>query len=124
MLTEGTPPPPHPHSFAPPTHPPLPISCTGQDWMRLVRARGIPPVPRSIPLSEIAKHCTKDDAWMAINGRVYDVSPYMDFHPGGVPELVRGAGKDATALFNSFHPWYAARALVRGRGGGVAALQA
>lgn len=45
------------------------------------------------------------DAWMALNGKVYNVSPYADFHPGGVPELLRGAGRDGTKLFGEVHPW-------------------
>jgi cytochrome b involved in lipid metabolism len=45
------------------------------------------------------------DAWMALNGKVYNISPYADFHPGGVPELLRGAGKDGTKLFGEIHPW-------------------
>ena len=31
---------------------------------------------------------------------MYNVSAYMDFHPGGIPEMMRGAGKDATSLFD------------------------
>ncbi|KAK7416350.1 hypothetical protein QQX98_005295 [Neonectria punicea] len=45
------------------------------------------------------------DAWMALNGKVYNVTPYADFHPGGVPELMRGAGRDATKLYGEIHPW-------------------
>ncbi|KAL7924083.1 hypothetical protein ACQKWADRAFT_287205 [Trichoderma austrokoningii] len=45
------------------------------------------------------------DAWMAINGKVYNVTPYARFHPGGVPELMRGAGRDGTKLFGEIHPW-------------------
>lgn len=45
------------------------------------------------------------DAWMALNGKVYNISPYADFHPGGVPELMRGAARDGTALFGEVHPW-------------------
>ena len=29
----------------------------------------------------------------------------MDYHPGGVDELLRGAGIDATSLFNEVHQW-------------------
>lgn len=45
------------------------------------------------------------DAWMAINGKVYNVTPYAKFHPGGVQELMRGAGRDGTKLFWEIHPW-------------------
>lgn len=36
---------------------------------------------------------------------VYDVTSYMDYHPGGRGELLRGAGTDATQLFNEYHAW-------------------
>lgn len=47
------------------------------------------------------------DAWGTWQGRVYNLTPYRDFHPGGVGELMRGAGKVGTAerLFNEVHPW-------------------
>ena len=36
---------------------------------------------------------------MALGGKVFDVTRYIDYHPGGRDELLRGAGVDATALF-------------------------
>lgn len=33
-------------------------------------------------------------------GMVYNVSAYMDFHPGGEAELMRAAGIDSTDLFD------------------------
>lgn len=30
---------------------------------------------------------------------------YIQYHPGGVPKLMMGAGKDCTSLFNKYHPW-------------------
>jgi len=35
-----------------------------------------------------------------LSGRVYNVTHYMDFHPGGDAELMRGVGQDGTSLFN------------------------
>lgn len=57
------------------------------DWIRLSNSgedlsgqRGrITP----ITLDELAKHKYRNDAWLAINGQVYNVTRYMDFHPGG-----------------------------------------
>lgn len=45
------------------------------------------------------------DAWTAYGGKVYNVTPYVPFHPGGKGELLRGAGKDGTRLFGEVHPW-------------------
>ncbi|KAI0876955.1 hypothetical protein GGS24DRAFT_449621 [Hypoxylon argillaceum] len=45
------------------------------------------------------------DAWTALGGRVYNMSPYLPFHPGGEPELLRAAGRDGTRLFGEIHPW-------------------
>ncbi|KAI0976833.1 hypothetical protein F4678DRAFT_125863 [Xylaria arbuscula] len=45
------------------------------------------------------------DAWTALSGRVYNITPYVPFHPGGEPELLRAAGRDGTRLFGEIHPW-------------------
>ena len=37
---------------------------------------------------------------VVLAGKVYNLTPYMKFHPGGVDELMRGAGKDCTILFD------------------------
>lgn len=42
---------------------------------------------------------------MSIRGKVYDVTAYTEFHPGGAEELMRGAGLDATELFAEAHAW-------------------
>lgn len=42
---------------------------------------------------------------MALNGAVYNVTHYMDFHPGGWEELIKGVGRDATDMFNEVHKW-------------------
>ena len=33
-------------------------------------------------------------------GVVYNITPYFKFHPGGKEELMEGAGKDCTLLFD------------------------
>lgn len=52
-----------------------------------------------ITLSELKEHNTPDDAWAAFSGKVYNITPYLPFHPGGQKELLRAAGRDGTKLF-------------------------
>jgi cytochrome b involved in lipid metabolism len=47
----------------------------------------------------LKQHNKKDDAWTAISGKVYNVTPYLPYHPGGEKELMRVAGRDGTKLF-------------------------
>lgn len=42
-------------------------------------------------------------AWLAIDGLVYDATPYLDEHPGGSDPIVLNAGTDASAEFAATH---------------------
>lgn len=44
-------------------------------------------------------------AWSSWQGRVYNITPYLPFHPGGEAELMKAAGRDGTKLFMDVHPW-------------------
>ncbi|CAK9056151.1 Cytochrome b2 [Durusdinium trenchii] len=60
-------------------------------------------ISRNIPLSEVNRHCIPEDCWVALNGKVYDLSEFMDRHPGGPTTIVDWAGKDASKFFNDIH---------------------
>ena len=44
-------------------------------------------------------------AWSSWQGKVYNITPYLPFHPGGEAELMKCAGRDGTKLFMDAHPW-------------------
>ena len=64
---------------------------------------GGPSETRIVTKEELSRHNTESDAWMAIRGKVYNISKYLDYHPGGVPILMPEAGTDATLLFDKHH---------------------
>ena len=44
----------------------------------------------------MAPHSSREDVWMSIHGKVYDVTKYLEDHPGGEEVLMDRGGKDAT----------------------------
>lgn len=52
---------------------------------------------------EVAKHNTAESAWVIVDGKVYDITKFMDKHPGGREMLLLSAGRECTDLFNSYH---------------------
>jgi len=52
---------------------------------------------------EVAKHNTADDCWVILGGKVYDVTDFLDDHPGGKKAILVYAGRDATEEFEMLH---------------------
>ena len=48
---------------------------------------------------EVAKHNKVDDAWVVIAGKVYNITNFLDEHPGGEEIIFENAGGDATENF-------------------------
>ncbi|XP_030474250.1 cytochrome b5 domain-containing protein RLF [Syzygium oleosum] len=81
------------------------------DWLKLTRT--LPDLAglkgqsnrRPISMEEVKQHQQDGSMWTVLKGRVYNISPYMKFHPGGVDMLMKAVGKDCTSLFNKYHAW-------------------
>jgi cytochrome-b5 reductase len=90
-----------------------------RDWIALMQGptdlsgRNGAPLRRDITLEEVARHRTPEDGWTALRGKVYNLGPYLKYHPGGDRILLGGSlGRDCTALFNKNHAWVNADALL------------
>ncbi|ETI25286.1 hypothetical protein G647_04661 [Cladophialophora carrionii CBS 160.54] len=53
--------------------------------------------------AEVANHNHRKSCWIAIHGKVYDVTEFLDEHPGGAQIILKSAGQDATAEYESVH---------------------
>lgn len=52
---------------------------------------------------EVAKHNKNEDCWVIIRDQVYDVSKFINDHPGGADSIMIYAGGDATEQFELMH---------------------
>lgn len=55
-----------------------------------------PPATGTYSLVELAAHASGDDCWLAINGKVYDLTGYLPRHPAPAPILQAWCGREAS----------------------------
>jgi cytochrome-b5 reductase len=104
------------------------------NWMTLQQNNknmsGVQVPGKVVTREELRQHKTMETGvWTSLKGNVYNITPYLEYHPGGIDELMKGAGKDCTckgffffffyvgfafllrtdsfylALFNKKHAW-------------------
>ena len=63
----------------------------------LAQRKGQPIRYRDITKEEVKQHNKIHDGWIILRGNVYNLSPYIHYHPGGVNILTKNVlGKDVT----------------------------
>lgn len=70
---------------------------------------------KTVTLAELKEHKTKSTGvWFAISGKVYDVTKFLNEHPGGEEVLMENAGQNATAAFEDVGHSSDAREMLKG----------
>ncbi|KAK1643980.1 hypothetical protein QYE76_061785 [Lolium multiflorum] len=60
----------------------------------------MPTLTKLYSMKEAALHNTPDDCWIVVDGKIYDVTKYLEDHPGGADVLLEVTGKDGTEEFD------------------------
>ena len=83
---------------------------TTTDQTAAVAASGTPattgsttPAATSYTLVQVATHNSSTSCWTAINVNIYDVTAWINQHPGGPQAIIALCGKDGSAAFNGKH---------------------
>lgn len=56
-----------------------------------------------ISLDSLKRHNQETDAWLAVNGKVWDVTGFPEGHPGGESIIREYFGRDASEPYNEIH---------------------
>jgi hypothetical protein len=59
--------------------------------------------PAVFSAEDVAQHATAEDCWTIVDGNVYDVTPFVSRHPGGLAAISQICGVDGTELFSGKH---------------------
>ncbi|GMH22525.1 hypothetical protein Nepgr_024368 [Nepenthes gracilis] len=63
------------------------------------QARNMSSESKVFVFEEVAKHSNQHDCWLIISGKVYNVTSFLDDHPGGDDVLLSSTNRDATEEF-------------------------
>ena len=63
-------------------------------------------------MEEVSKHNALPSIWSVYEGDVYDITMYINVHPGGKKILEKVYGKDMTAMFKKFHGYVNINAMI------------
>ena len=56
-----------------------------------------------LTISEVKKHNSRDDCWSIVSGKVYNLTSYVQQHPGGIELISSICGIDGSAAFSNQH---------------------
>lgn len=59
--------------------------------------------PNSYTLADVQAHSSPSSCWAAINGSVFDLTTWIDRHPGGASKIKNLCGSDASSNFDRQH---------------------
>ncbi|KAJ0037654.1 hypothetical protein Pint_23479 [Pistacia integerrima] len=74
----------------------------------------MPTLTKLYTMQEASQHNTQDDCWIVVDNKVYDVTSYLEEHPGGDDVVLASTAKDATDDFEDAGHSESARELLEG----------
>ncbi len=60
-----------------------------------------------LPPQEVAKHDSASDCYLIVNKKVYDVTSFINQHPGGRRSITSRCGQESTKIFAAIHSNFA-----------------
>jgi cytochrome b involved in lipid metabolism len=95
---------PTPSATASPQVVPTPTQAGVKPGEEVVPVQPEPEVkPNVLSLEMVAQRNTPESCWSVVNGTVYDLTAWIEKHPGGSGRIIGMCGRDATTDYNRQH---------------------
>lgn len=49
-------------------------------------------IAKLFSIQDLKQHSSEDDCWISVGGKVYDVTQFLDEHPGGFDIIISNTG--------------------------------
>ena len=59
--------------------------------------------PSTRTMTEVKQHASASSCWSAVDGEVYDLTKWVDRHPGGSKRILAMCGQDGSSDYHSQH---------------------
>jgi cytochrome b involved in lipid metabolism len=54
-------------------------------------------------MAEVKKHASASSCWSVVDGEVFDLTKWINRHPGGAQRIVDMCGQDGSAAYHGQH---------------------
>ena len=61
------------------------------------------PMQKTYTMADVQSHNAESSCWSAVNGKVYDLTNWINQHPGGPEKITQICGIDGSQGFNGQH---------------------
>jgi cytochrome b involved in lipid metabolism len=75
--------------------------CLGSSWRPNQAENTHAIAEKRFKLTEVALHAKENDCWMAINGKIYELTAYLSEHPSRPDVILPWCGKEASEAYRT-----------------------
>jgi cytochrome b involved in lipid metabolism len=75
----------------------------GEEWSDTPMGDEAAPEGLSLTMEQVAQNDSEESCWTVIDGSVYDLTEWINQHPGGASRIIQLCGTDGTSLFQGQH---------------------
>jgi cytochrome b involved in lipid metabolism len=75
----------------------------GEEWTDTPMGDEATPEGLVLTMEQVSMNASEESCWSVVDGSVYDLTEWINQHPGGASRIIQLCGTDGTSLFQGQH---------------------